>query len=62
MYTELNEEITAFIDQQHIFFTATAPHEGRINLSPKGMDTFRCLDKHTVAFLNPSSLGRAQGR
>ncbi|MCP4422447.1 MAG: pyridoxamine 5'-phosphate oxidase family protein [Chloroflexi bacterium] len=33
-----------FIAAQHIFFVATAPVNGRINLSPKGMDTLRCLN------------------
>ena len=41
-----------FMDQQSIFFVATALAEGRINLSPKGMDTFRVLDEKTVCFLN----------
>jgi hypothetical protein len=50
-YTELNDELIAFIREQKVFFTATAPREGRINLSPKGMDTLRCLDNKTVAYL-----------
>ena len=57
MYNELNEDLTSFIEQQHIFFVSTAPNEGRINLSPKGMDTFRCIDEHTVAFLNLTGSG-----
>jgi hypothetical protein len=40
-----------------MFFTATVPEEGRINLSPKGMDTFRCLDDKTVAYLNLTGSG-----
>ena len=44
-YTELNEMLQEFIAEQTMFFTATAPTEGRINLSPKGMDTFRCIDQ-----------------
>lgn len=34
-----------FISKQKIFFTATAPlnTEGHINLSPKGLDSFRVL-------------------
>jgi hypothetical protein len=43
-YTHLDEQLRSFIDEQKMFFTATAPADGRINLSPKGMDTFRCLD------------------
>lgn len=47
----------AFIDRQKIFFVASAMPEGRINLSPKGMDTFRVLDAHTVCFLNLTGSG-----
>jgi hypothetical protein len=56
-YTELNEMLQAFIAEQHMFFTATAPSEGRINLSPKGMDTFRCLNAKTVAYLDLTGSG-----
>jgi hypothetical protein len=51
-YPELNETLQEFIMTQPMFFVATAPAEGRINLSPKGMDTFRCLDYKTVAYLD----------
>ena len=56
-YPELNEELQAFIAEQKLFFTATAPNRGRINLSPKGMDTFRCLDNKTVAYLDLTGSG-----
>lgn len=56
-YTELNEELQAFIAEQKLFFTATAPSQGRINLSPKGMDTFRCIDNKTVAYLDVTGSG-----
>jgi hypothetical protein len=51
-YSRLTQELQDFIKEQKIFFTATAPIEGRINLSPKGMDTFRCIDSKTVAYLD----------
>jgi hypothetical protein len=51
-YPELNSTLEKFIAAQHLFFVATAPVQGRINLSPKGMDTFRCLDHKTVAYLD----------
>jgi len=57
-YSELNESLRKFIEEQKIFFTATAPcSEGRINLSPKGMDTFRCIDNRTVAYLDLTGSG-----
>ncbi|MCP4416744.1 MAG: pyridoxamine 5'-phosphate oxidase family protein, partial [Chloroflexi bacterium] len=37
LYSELSEDLQDFIAAQHIFFVATAPANGRINLSPKGM-------------------------
>ncbi len=56
-YTELTPELQNFIGDQQLFFTATAPHQGRINLSPKGIDTFRCIDAKTVAYLDLTGSG-----
>jgi hypothetical protein len=56
-YDQLSDDLKSFITAQKIFFVATAPQHGRINLSPKGMDTFRCLDNNTVAFLNLTGSG-----
>jgi hypothetical protein len=56
-YPQLDDALRDFISEQKIFFTATAPEEGRINLSPKGMDTFRCLDERTVAYLDLTGSG-----
>src|SRR5262245_16371690 len=51
-YTELNQTLREFIGAQHIFFHASAPNHGRINLSPKGLDTFRILNDQRVAYLD----------
>lgn len=56
-YQELNEDLIAFIQAQKVFFVATAPVEGRINLSPKGMNTLRCFDFKTVAYLDITGSG-----
>ncbi len=56
-YTELTEPLQKFIAEQQMFFTASAPNCGRVNLSPKGIDTFRCLDQHTVAYLDLTGSG-----
>lgn len=56
-YDALTAEIQKFIRDQHVFFTATAPAEGRINLSPKGMDSFRILDDRTVGYLDITGSG-----
>lgn len=53
-FSHIDRHLRDFIDQQAVFFVATAPSEGGwINLSPKGYrDTFAVLDDHTVAYLD----------
>lgn len=47
----------AFISAQKIFFVATAMETGYINLSPKGMDSFRVLNKTHVLWINLTGSG-----
>lgn len=56
-YSDINLSLQEFIKEQKIFFTATAPQQGRINLSPKGIDTFRFIDNTTVAYLDLTGSG-----
>ena len=56
-FNELNNSHIEFIQQQKMFFTATAPQSGRINLSPKGMDTFRIINANQVAYLDLTGSG-----
>ncbi len=51
-YTELDDTLRTFIAKQHVFFTGSAPATGRINISPKGLDTFRILNNKRVAYLD----------
>src|SRR5215470_1811968 len=51
-FDELNDTLREFIARQHLFFHATAPNSGRINLSPKGLDTFRVLGNKRVGYLD----------
>ena len=53
-YPELDDALTHFIQAQSVFFVATAPlaASGHVNLSPKGLDTFRILGPKTVAYLD----------
>jgi len=46
-----------FINEQEMFFVATAAKDGRVNLSPKGLDSFRILDANTVLWLNYTGSG-----
>jgi hypothetical protein len=54
---ELTPALIEFIGKQHLFFVATAPHRGRMNLSPKGIDTFRVLGPNSVAYLDLTGSG-----
>ncbi len=56
-YQNINERWQAFIKAQKMFFVATAASEGRVNLSPKGMDTLRVLDENRVLWLNLTGSG-----
>jgi hypothetical protein len=56
-FDALNPDLRQFIAQQPMFFVATAGAEGRVNLSPKGMDTLRVIDDHTVRWLNVTGSG-----
>lgn len=56
--TALTEKHQAFIAKQHMFFVATAPTgDGRINLSPKGLNSFRVLSDSKVAYLDLTGSG-----
>jgi Pyridoxamine 5'-phosphate oxidase len=56
-YSSLTKELQAFIAAQQLFFVATAPKSGRVNLSPKGIDSFRCLDQNAIAYLDLTGSG-----
>lgn len=46
-----------FIERQHIFFHATAPAEGRINLSVRDRASLRVLDPGSVVYLDLTGSG-----
>ena len=56
-YKKLTSRTQKFISEQKMFFVATAPLDGRINLSPKGMDSFRVVDENRVLWLNFTGSG-----
>ena len=56
-FDHLTSSLQTFIQQQPMFFVATAGAETSINLSPKGMDSFRILDDKTVFWLNYTGSG-----
>ncbi|MGB0799783.1 MAG: pyridoxamine 5'-phosphate oxidase family protein, partial [Planktomarina sp.] len=55
--TKLNKTFRAFIEKQPMFFVATADTIGRVNVSPKGMDTLRIEGDNRITWLNLSGSG-----
>ncbi len=53
-FASISDQHKAFIQSQHIFFVGTAPlyAEGHINLSPKGLNSFRVLSPTKVAYMD----------
>ena len=56
-FDALDESHIAMIARQPLFFVATAVADGRINLSPKGYDSFRVLSPSRVAYLDLGGSG-----
>jgi len=56
-YSELTEKLITFIGEQKIFFVGTAIADGRVNVSPKGMDSLRVVNKNRVVWLNLTGSG-----
>jgi len=55
VYSEIDEQLAAWIERQHLFFVATAPRadDGHVNVSPKGdLRWFRILGAAEVAYLD----------
>jgi len=56
-FSEISIELQEFIERQKIFFVGTAAEEGRVNISPKGMDTFRVIGPNKIVWLNLTGSG-----
>ena len=58
-FAEIPEDLRAFIEAQPMFFVASAPlaGTGHVNVSPKGLDTFRVLSPTRVAYLDLTGSG-----
>ena len=54
---QITPELKDFIGNQKIFFVGTAMREGRINVSPKGMDSLRVIHANKVIWLNLTGSG-----
>jgi len=49
---ELNEDMKEFISKQQMFFVSTAPKDGKINLSPKGLEGLKVISNNKILWLN----------
>ena len=58
-FESITDQMAAFVPNQHLFFVATAPSGdgGHVNLSPKGLDSFRVLGPNRVAYLDLTGSG-----
>ncbi len=54
VYDSIDGSLAELIKRQHMFFVATAPlaGDGLVNVSPKGLDSFRILAPRTVAYVD----------
>ena len=59
VFSAITPDLKRFIAKQHLFFVASAPLAagGHINVSPKGLETFRILSPHQVAYLDLTGSG-----
>tara|TARA_R110002049_G_scaffold254586_2_gene430043 strand:+ start:317 stop:862 length:546 start_codon:yes stop_codon:yes gene_type:complete len=53
----ITTELQEFIANQKLFFVGTASNDGRVNVSPKGTDSFRIISKNKIVWLNLTGSG-----
>ena len=56
-FDALSDDLTRFIEDQHIFFCGTAADEGRVNVSPKDMASLRVLGPNRIIWRNLTGSG-----
>ena len=59
VHDSITPDLCAFIEAQQVYFVASAPlaADGHVNLSPKGLDSFRVLGPRSVAYLDLTGSG-----
>jgi hypothetical protein len=59
VYDRIDDKLAGFIGRQHMVFVGTSPDapDGHLNVSPKGLDTFRILGPNSVAYLDLTGSG-----
>ena len=56
-FPTLSDDHVKFIEEQPLFFVGTAADEGRVNVSPKGMDSLRIMGPNRILWINLSGSG-----
>jgi hypothetical protein len=59
LYPAIDDSVRQFLEAQPVFFVGSAPLDprGHVNVSPKGLDTFRILGPSTIAYLDLTGSG-----
>ncbi|MEM9551420.1 MAG: pyridoxamine 5'-phosphate oxidase family protein [Pseudomonadota bacterium] len=56
-FDAISDDHKSFIEAQHLFFVGTAATAGRVNVSPKGMDSLRVLGANRMIWRNLTGSG-----
>ncbi len=56
-FPQLDDAHQRFIEDQHMFFVGSAARDGRVNISPKGMDSLRVLGPNRIVWMNLTGSG-----
>ncbi|WP_394699096.1 pyridoxamine 5'-phosphate oxidase family protein [uncultured Cohaesibacter sp.] len=56
-FEKLNDIHRKFIERQHIFFTASATKDSRVNISPREAGALRILDDNTIIYMDKTGSG-----
>ena len=56
-FASLSDELIDWINQQHVYFVATAAQQGRVNLSPKGQDSLSVVNGNELVWMNLTGSG-----
>lgn len=56
-FDTITDDFQRFIAEQHIFFVGSAATDGRVNISPKGMDSLRVMGPNRIVWRNLTGSG-----
>ena len=56
-FDNIGDQQREFIEKQKMFFVGTADVDGRVNVSPKGMDSLKVVGDNRVVWLNLTGSG-----